>query len=420
MTIQNTTTNLIAKDAIRKKLRGRSLTYKEVYALMDEIASDRLGDVLTTYFAAAGFKEGFTEEELYFMTKAMVETGTKLNFKGIVADKHSIGGIAGARTTMIVAPIVVAAGFTMPKTSSRAITSPAGTADVMELLAKVNFTPEHVEKIVREVGGCIIWGGHLGIAPADDIIIRVEEPLSFESFDKIIVSIMAKKVAVSANHLVIDIPIGRTMKVKYEKDAELVKKKFEGIAKRFGIKIQVDINRTSEPEGHGVGVTLEAIDVMKVLEQDETRPLFLEKRAIRLAGKLLNLCYKTAGVQKDGEKEAQRLLKSGKALETFRKILKAQYGNPDISWKDLKTARYQKKVLSPRSGTIIHINNYNLNAVAKILGAPSDQKAGIELHKRSKETVKQKELLMTLHSTHENKIQEATETLKSFPIYQIE
>jgi len=411
---------LLAKEAIRKKLRGRNLTYKEVYALMDEISGDRLGDVLTTYFAAAGFKEGFSEEELYFMTKAMVETGTQLHFDGVVADKHSIGGIAGARTTMIVVPIVVAAGFTMPKTSSRAITSPAGTADVMEVLAKVNFTPEHVEKIVREVGGCIIWGGHLGIAPADDVIIKVEEPLSFESFDKIIVSIMAKKVAVSTNHLVIDIPIGRTMKVRYEKDAELVKKKFEGIAKRFGIQIYVDINSTTEPEGHGVGPTLEAIDVLKVLEQDPSRPLPLENRAIRLAGRLLDLCYKTTGKKKNGEDEACELLKNGQALEVFRKILKAQYGDPDVNWKKLKTARFQKKITADKSGTINHINNFNLNAIAKILGAPLDQKAGIELHKRTKETVMEKELVLTLHSSKESDIREAIETLRSFPIYNIE
>ncbi len=411
---------LLAKEAIRKKLRGRHLTYKEIYALMDEISSDRLGDVLTTYFAAAGFKEGFTEEELYFMTKAMVETGTQLRFKGVVADKHSIGGIAGARTTMIVVPIVVAAGFTMPKTSSRAITSPAGTADVMEVLAKVNFTPEHVEKIVRDVGGCIIWGGHLGIAPADDIIIKVEEPLSFESFDKIIVSIMAKKVAVSTNHLVIDIPIGRTMKVKYEKDADLVKKKFEGIAKRFGIKIDVDVNSTTEPEGHGVGPTLEAIDVLKVLQQDETRPLPLENRAIRLAGKLLDLCYKTTGQKKDGASEAKELLKSGRALEIFRKMLKAQYGDPDVTWKKLKTARFKQEIKAKKSGTINHINNFNLNAIAKILGAPSDQKAGIELHKRSKDEVRDNDVLLTLHSSKESDIREAVETLHSFPIYHID
>ena len=116
----NDKTNLLhAIDVIKKKLRGRQLNYKEIYTLMDEIAGERLGDVLTAYFVAAGFKDGFTPEELYFLTKAMVETGTVIDFKGIVADKHSMGGVAGTRSTMIVVPIVTAAGFIMPKTSSR-------------------------------------------------------------------------------------------------------------------------------------------------------------------------------------------------------------------------------------------------------------------------------------------------------------
>jgi AMP phosphorylase len=182
---------------------------------MDEIAQEKLSDVLTTYFVASSFKEGYSPQELFYFTKAMVETGNKLKFKGIVADKHSVGGIAGTRTTMIIVPIIAAAGFNIPKISSRAITTPAGTADVMEAIASVEFTPTQIEKIVNEVGGCIAWNGRLGIAPADDIIIRVEEPLSFESFDKIIISVMAKKVAAGTTHLILDIPVGKTAKPSF-------------------------------------------------------------------------------------------------------------------------------------------------------------------------------------------------------------
>ena len=412
--------HLVALGAIQKKLKGRTLSYREIYAVMDQIASERLGDILTTYFAAAGFSEGFSPEELYHLTKAMVETGEKLDFPGVVADKHSIGGVAGTRTTMIIVPIIVAAGFTIPKTSSRAITSPAGTADVMEVLAKVNFSSEQVTKIVREVGGCIIWGGHLGIAPADDVIIRIEEPLSFESYDKFIVSIMAKKVAASTNHLVIDLPIGMSMKIKSEKDALIIKHKFEQLAERFGIKVFVDINHTQEPAGNGVGPTLEAIDVLKVLEQDESRPIELEKRSLRLAGILLDMCYKTQRIKKDGTQEAQTLLESGKALEAFRKIIKAQYGDPKVTWKSIKTAEHQKKVFADKSGTIIRINNYHLNAVAKILGAPKDEKAGIELLAKRKDYMSEKRPLMIFHSSSEHRLSEAVDTVKSFPIFTIE
>ena len=167
----------LALEAIRKKLLGKKLSYKEIYAIMDQIAEDRLGDVLTTYFVASGFSKGFSNEELFFLTKAMVETGEKLNFRGIVADKHSIGGSPGGRTTLVVVPIVAAAGFKIPKSSSRAITTPAGTADSMEVFSKVDFLKKDVYRIVEKTNACIVWGGSFNIAPADDEIIRVEEPL---------------------------------------------------------------------------------------------------------------------------------------------------------------------------------------------------------------------------------------------------
>ncbi len=419
MDINYTKKHLEALDTIKRKLRGRTLTYKEIYNLMDEISSGRLSDVLTAYFVASGFKDGFSYDELYYLTKAMVETGEQLHFKGVVADKHSIGGLSGTRATMIVVPIVVAAGFIMPKTSSRAITSPAGTADVMETIASVNFTPPQIEKIIEKAGGCIVWGGHLGIAPADDILIRVEEPLSFESFDKIIVSIMAKKVAVGTNHLVIDIPVGRTMKVKYEKDAELVGKKFKEVAKRFGIDILIDINHTSQPAGNGIGPYLEAIDVMQVLEQHKNRPIELEERSLRLASMLLNLCFKSKSIQKDGYEEAKHLLQSGKALETFRKIIQAQQGNPDITSDKMVNKAHQKEIKSTQSGTIKSINNFNVSAISKILGAPKDIHAGLFMLKRIGDSINANEPLMHCYSSSEIKLKEAIDTLPFFPIYNI-
>src|SRR3989338_4785885 len=201
--------SLEAVKTIQKKLLGKKLNYREVYHLMDEIAHERLSDVLTTYFVAASFKEGFTADELYYLTKAMVE----------------------------------------------------------------------------KVGGCIVWGGKLGIAPADDVIIDVEEELSFESFDKVIVSIMAKKVAVSTNHMVLDIPIGPTMKIRRREDAEKIERKFKTLGKKFDMEIVVDINEVRQPAGYGVGPVLEARDVLSVLEQRKSRSLMLEEKTIRQIGK---------------------------------------------------------------------------------------------------------------------------------------
>lgn len=416
---QNDQSHLEAVKTIQKKLLGKKLTYKEIFNLMDEIAHDRLSEVLTTYFVASSFKEGFSMDELFYLTKAMVETGTKLDFKGIVADKHSTGGVAGTRTTMILVPIVAAAGFLIPKTSSRAITSPAGTADVMEVVAKVTFTTDQIKKIVEKVGGCIVWGGKLGIAPADDIIIDVEEELSFESFDKIIVSIMAKKVAVSTNHLVLDIPVGSTMKIRHRHDAEAVERKFKALGKKFDMEIVSDINDSSQPSGRGVGPLLEARDVMSVLEQHKDRPLALEKKALRLTGKLLDICYEDAKIKKNGEEEAKRILASGEALKKFREIVKTQEGDDQVSLSSLKIDAHQHDIIAQKRGEVRKVNNYNLNTIAKILGAPNDIQAGVCMGKRIGDPFEKNEPLLTLYSKDQHRLDEAVLTLDNFPIYEI-
>jgi AMP phosphorylase len=412
--------HLDAIKAIQKKLLGKKLSYREIYEIMDEIAHKRLSDVLTTYFVASSFREGFSPEELFYLTKAMVETGTRLKFNGIVADKHSSGGVAGTRTTLIVVPIIAAAGFTIPKISSRAITTPAGTADVMEVLAQVEFKPAEAQKIVETVGGCIMWNGTLGLAPADDIIIRVEEPLMFEPFDKLIVSIMAKKAAVSTTHLILDIPVGKTMKIRHFTDGEKVAEKFKALGKRFGMKVIADINETLEPAGRGVGPFLEARDALAVLEQTPDRPLKLEAKALRLAGKLLNICYEDAGIKKDGEDEARKILADKLALKKFHEIVKAQHGDNTVSSATMKTKAHKTEVKAPKTGKIKEINNYNLNAVAKVLGAPTDKYGGIYLYRKLDEIVEKNDPLMEFYSTDKFKLKEAEVTVQNFPIYEIE
>lgn len=418
----NTKEELAAIETIKRKLLGKRLSYREIFNLMDEMSRERLNPVLTTYFVAAGFKEGFTNNELFYLTKAMVETGKKLKFPGIVADKHSTGGLAGTRTTMILVPIVAAAGFCIPKNSSRAITTPAGTADTMEVLAPVTLTAEKIKKIVDKIGGCIVWGGHLGIAPADDVIIRVEAPLSFESFDKVIVSIMAKKVASGANHLILDIPVGPTLKVHRFKDAEVIVKKFDYLARKFDMKMTVDVNQSLEPAGHAVGPALEARDVLKVLEQRADRPMVLEAKALRLAGKLLDLCYEDTKKKEveSGEETAGRILRSGMALHKMREIIKQQGGNPDITVEKIRVGEYRYELPSPKKGTVAGFNNRDLTVISRILGCPADKKAGIHLDMRIDQRVDRGDILCTLYTSSKWKLEEAKETLKHVPIYKVE
>ncbi len=423
------TQEALALNAIRKKLIGKRLTYKEIYAIMDEIAHERLGDVLTTYFAASGYSKGFSAKELYYLTKAMVETGNKLNFKGIVADKHSIGGVPGTRTTLIVVPIIAAAGFKIPKSSSRAITTPGGTADDMEVLAPVELTVEKIYKVVKKTNGCIVWGGSFNLAPADDVLIKVEKPLLFESYDKVLVSIMAKKVAFGSNHVVIDLPYGEMVKVGTLKDAEILKDKFMDLAKNFKIKLKVLIHKTDEPAGRGIGPVLEVKESLKVLQQKKDRPLDLEIRSINLTGTLLDLCLKDASkkIQNDVKKKygngfgwATEILKNGQAFKKFSEIVKTQGGKENIDESKLKPGKFSFEVKALKSGKIKRINSKNITYIVKILGAPIQKGAGIYLNKKIGEKIEKGDTIYTLYSESMYNLKEGKESVKNFPVETIE
>lgn len=418
----------LALEAIRKKLVGKKLNYREIYAVMDQIAQDKMGDILTTYFAASGYSNGFSNDELYYLTKAMVETGEKLQFSGVVADKHSIGGTPGTRTTLILVPIVAAAGYKIPKSSSRAITTPGGTADDMEVLAKVNFNKAEVKQIVEKVGGCIVWGGSFNIAPADDYLIQVEKPLLFESYDKILVSVLAKKIAFGATHVVIDIPVGEFMKIKHPEDAKKLREKFSFLGKKFGIKIKCLIHLTQEPVGRGIGPTLEVREAIRVLQQKANRPLDLEERALGLTSELLNLCLE------DSSKSLQRyvrenfgstlawakeLLASGAAWKKMQEIIKIQGGKADLDSEDLKPGKFQAIIKSPQYGKITKLNSKSVTAICRVLGAPSDKKACIFLLHKIGDRVTKDEPLAQIYTSDSHMLEEAKETLKNVKIFTI-
>ncbi|MEK7061001.1 MAG: thymidine phosphorylase [Patescibacteria group bacterium] len=416
----------LALEAIRRKLLGKKLTYKEIYAIMDEISKEKFGDILTTYFAAAGYSEGFNDEELYFLTRAMVATGERLHFSGIVADKHSIGGVPGTRTTFIVVPIIAAAGFKIPKSSSRAITTPDGTADDMEVLAPVLLSKKKIYQVVKKTNACIVWGGSVKIAPADDILIQVEKPLLFESYDKIIVSIMAKKIAFGSNHVVIDLPYGEMVKVHNLREAGIIKDKFLKVAKRFKIKIEILIRKTDEPAGRGVGPVLETREAMRVLEQKRGRPIDLEIRALNLAAHLLELCLKDSSdtLKRYVEKNygnchgwATEILKSGRALKKMQDIIKAQGGNPNITSEKLKPAKHSVKIKATHTSEIKSMNSKNITYIARLLGAPDQKKSGIYLNKKIGEKIEKGDIICTLYSENVYNLKEAKESLKNFPIF---
>ncbi len=380
---------------IREKLYGKHLSYEELYHIVDDITNDRLTDIEKTYFVTACFSKGLSPQEIIDLTRAMVETGSKLKFPGMVLDKHCIGGIPGNRTTMIVVPIIAAAGFTIPKTSSRAITSPAGTADTMECLAKVELPEKKIKQIIRTVGACIVHGGSMNLAPADDKIIQVEHPLSIDAEGQLLASVMAKKYSVGATHVLIDIPMGKSTKANTLPKAKHLKQMFELIGRKLGMHIKVILTDGSQPIGYGVGPLLEAQDVMAILRNDPKAPPDLRKKALQMAGLLLEM----TGKYKDGFKVAKEILDSGKALKKMNQIINAQ-GKQKL----LKLASFKSIILAPKIGRITSIDNQIIAKIARIAGAPDDKAAGLIIHKKVNDFVNKNDPLYTIYAESKFKL----------------
>jgi len=402
-------------ESIRKKLDGKKLTKEEVYDIISDIVDNALTQAEIAYFVSSGYTKNFSIEEIAWLTQAMAETGDVLKWdKKPVMDKHCIGGIAGNRTSMIVLPIVTAAGLLMPKTSSRSITSPSGTADTMEVLAKVNFkTLQDIKRIVEKTNGCEVWGGSFNLAPADDLIIRVEHTIDIDPTPMLLSSIMAKKYVAGSSHVLIDIPVGKFSKVKTVKEYNNLSSKFIQLGKKLGMVVKVINTAADQPIGNGLGPALEAKDVLWTLANHKNAPQDLREKGLYLAGIMLEMGGKAKKGQ--GKKMAQKILASGKALEQFKKIIKAQGGNPKIKPEDIQVGNLVHDVFAQKSGKVTLMNDDVFSKAARLAGAPTDKKAGILLRLHLNDKVKKGDVLYTIYAVNERKLGEAVKYVTEFP-----
>ena len=385
---------------IMKKLNGHKLTKDEIFTIIREIVDNSLNDVEIAYFVSGIYERGMDIEETMSLTEAVCKTGKILNWNNKkIADKHSIGGVAGNRTTPIVVSICAAAGIVIPKTSSRSISSAAGTADTMEAITKVDLSAEELKRIVNKVGACLAWGGSLGLAPADDKLIRVERLLNLDPESQLIASILAKKLSAGSKYVLIDIPFGDGAKVDRTRALSL-KRKFMLIGRKFGLKIKVVLTNGSEPIGNGVGPVLEVLDVLRVLRRDNS-PKDLEDKSLMLAGLLLEMLGKAK--KGEGKKEAFRILDSGEAYKKFEQIIDAQGRKREA----LKTAKFSKNIIANRGGIIKKIDNKLINSLAKVLGCPADKSAGVYLWVHSNSKISKRDKIMTFYSNSMTNMREA-------------
>lgn len=398
---------------IKKKLNKKELTKKEIEEIISDIVDNELSEAEVALFISSMYSYGMSLKETVYLTEAILKSGNVLRLKEkLIADKHSIGGIPANRTTPIIVSICASSGLVMPKSSSKAITSAAGTADTIETLAPVEFSTEDLKKILKKTNAFLIWGGGIGMVPADEEIIRIEKALKIDPEAQMLASIMSKKLAVGSNYILIDIPYGKTAKVTKNKALEL-KKKFEKLGKIFKKKLKVVLTKGDEPIGNGIGPVLEMIDVLKVLDPEKEGPKDLEEKSLFLSGELLEMTGKAK--KGKGYERAKEILKSGEAFKKFKEIIEAQGGKI----KDLKPGKFSHKILSRKTGKIFEVDNKMINLLARNTGCPADKSAGVYLHKHVGEKIKKGGTIITLYSESKPRLEMAVKFYKKNKIIKI-
>ena len=382
--------------ALRRKIDGERLERADYHAIMRDVAQHRYSKLELAAFVVSTGHFDLDREEVVYLTEAMVAAGRRLDWhERPVVDKHSIGGIPGNRTSMLLVPIVAAHGMLIPKTSSRAITSPAGTADTMECLANVELTFERMEEIVRELRGCLAWGGTADLSPADDELIAVERPLSLDSPGQMVASILSKKIAAGSTHLVLDIPLGPSAKVRSMPEAQKLRKLFEYVADRLHLTLDVVITDGRQPVGQGIGPALEARDVMRVLNGDPRAPSDLRQKALRLAGRVIEFDPDVRGGE--GFPIARDILDSGRALAKMNAIIDAQ-GRHVFEYEPPALAPHLFEIEASADGFVTAIDNERLVRLARLTGAPKVRGAGVDLLRKLGDPVRRGEPLYRVHA----------------------
>jgi len=394
---------------VRAKVYGHTLDEMQLQSIINDIVDGRYAEVQVAAFITACGSDNLNIQEIMALTRAMIKAGETLDWGlPMVIDKHCVGGLPGNRTTPILVPILAACGLTVPKTSSRAITSPAGTADTMEVLTNVSLTHQQIRDVVGQEGGCLAWGGSVRLSPADDLLIQVERALDIDSEGQLVASVLSKKIAAGATHVLIDIPVGPTAKVRSQAQADKLSATFQEVAQALGLHLRVVCTDGTQPVGRGVGPALEAHDLLAVLQCKPDAPADLRARACLLAGALLEMAGRAPEGQ--GEALARETLDSGLAWQKFQAICHAQGAlrRPPV-------APYRYNLTTHYAGRVSAIDNRLLAKIAKLAGAPLDPAAGVEISVKLGDSVEPNDLLLSIHAESSGELNYAVDYLEAHP-----
>jgi len=377
---------------VRRRIYGGRLDQRAFRAIIGDIVGGRYVDIHLATFIAACSAFPLDLGEMTHLTRAMVEAGERLSWSSaLVVDKHCVGGLPGNRTTPIVVAILASLGLVMPKTSSRAITSPAGTADAMETLAPVDLDLAQMRSVVEREGACIAWGGAVRLSPADDVLIRIERALDIDTEGQLIASVLSKKIAAGSTHVVLDLPVGPTAKVRTAEAAKSLSDHLTAVADAFGLRTRCVLTDGTQPVGVGIGPALEARDVLAVLQTTANAPVDLRERALLIAGAALVLTGKAPSGA--GKAMAATALDDGRAWAKFQRICEAQGG-----LRVPPRAALRHALTVQRSGILTQIDNRRISRLAKLAGAPDDKASGLEMHVRLGDSLVAGQPLATVHA----------------------
>lgn len=398
-----------AMSHVRAKIFGRHLQEGAFEAIIDDTVAGRLSNVEIAAFLVACASGSMTASEVTSLTRAMVHAGARMSWPHpVVVDKHCIGGLPGNRTTPIVVSIASALGLIMPKTSSRAITSPAGTADTLETITRVDLDLAQMRRVVESEGACMVWGGAMNMSPADDLLIRVERMLDLDSEAQLVASVLSKKAAAGSTHVVIDIPTGPSAKVRSAEQAQSLLRALGASARALGLQLVGLVTDGSQPVGRGVGPALEAHDVLRVLRNHPQAPRDLRERALDVAAAVLELGG--LGAAGSARELAAQVLADGRAWRKFQAICEAQG-----ALREPGVAPFRHPVAATSSARVLSIDNRLLARAAKLAGAPHAPTAGLLLGARVGERVERGQPLFELHAESQGELDYAREFVQGHP-----
>lgn len=408
-------------DIIAKKRDGKELSTEEIRFLVDGYTNGSIPDYQMSAWAMAVLFRGMTPRETGDLTMAMAESGEQLDLTsipGVKVDKHSTGGV-GDKTTLVVAPLVAAAGIPVAKMSGRGLGHSGGTIDKLESFAgfQVERTREQFLQQVRDIGVAVI-GQSGNLTPADKKLYALRDvTATVEAVPLIASSIMSKKIAAGADAILLDVKVGKGAFMKTLEEAETLARAMVDIGSQVGRRTVAVISDMNQPLGFAVGNALEVKEAIETLAGNG--PKDLTELALAIGARMLMLGGLASAVD-EGRGRLEEIIASGKAVDKLAQMVQAQGGDKrDVYEPDrLPKAGLTAQVTAKQDGYLAGIDAETVGHASVVLGAgrltkemPIDLAVGIVLHKKRGDQVRAGEPLATLHANDERLLQNALQEM---------